>query len=123
MLTATRPVTATASTLGSFPGTTVRGELGPDDLRARMEAFAEVASCFERMGDLVQAEWYLQQALRWARELGDAEAVLEALCDLAHAACVLGRDLAGKGQAEEAVSRWSVAATTASRACAWPPPP
>ena len=105
MLTATRtaaPVAAAASTYGAFPGTTVRGELTPDDLRSRLEAFSEVATCFERMGDLAQCEWYLQQALRWARELDDAETLLETLCDLAHAASALGRDLAGKGQAEEA---------------------
>jgi hypothetical protein len=102
MLTAARPAApVAASTFGAFPSTTLRGELTVDDLRSRLEAFAEVATCFERMGDLAQCEWYLQQALRWARELDDAEALLETLCDLAHAACALGRDLAAKGQPEE----------------------
>lgn len=46
-------------------------------------AFAEVARCHRAMGLLEPAEWYLQQALKWARMLGAVDSSIDLLCELA----------------------------------------
>ena len=56
---------------------------GVDQPAVRTLALAHVGRCYGTLGDWDAATWYLQQALRWARQLGVPEARIELLCDLA----------------------------------------
>jgi hypothetical protein len=49
-------------------------------------ALAQVAHCYQAAGDPAQAEWHLRQGLRRARTLGQNEASLEVLCEMASTA-------------------------------------
>jgi len=49
-------------------------------------ALAEVAHCYQAVGDPERAEWHLRQGLRRARTLGQSETSLEVLCEMASAA-------------------------------------
>ena len=52
----------------------------------KMRALADVAHCYRALGALSPAESYLQQALRWSRMIGSADAVVDLLCELAELA-------------------------------------
>jgi tetratricopeptide (TPR) repeat protein len=52
----------------------------------KMRALADVAHCYRALGALSPAESYLQQALRWSRLIGSADASVDLLCELAELA-------------------------------------
>jgi tetratricopeptide (TPR) repeat protein len=52
----------------------------------KMRALADVAHCYRALGALSPAESYLQQALRWSRLTGSADATVDLLCELAELA-------------------------------------
>ena len=52
----------------------------------KSKALADVAHCYRALGALAQAESYLQQALRWARVVGSADASVDLLCELSELA-------------------------------------
>lgn len=52
----------------------------------KMRALADVAHCYRALGALAPAESYLQQALRWSRLVGAADAGVDLLCELAELA-------------------------------------
>jgi hypothetical protein len=51
-----------------------------------VQALARVGRGYQALGEAQAAEWYLQQALRWARTLGGVDASVDLLCDLAEVA-------------------------------------
>jgi hypothetical protein len=52
-------------------------------------ALAQMARCYRGLQAHGPAEWYLEQALRWARTLGAIDQSVEILCLLAEASCSL----------------------------------
>lgn len=56
-------------------------------------AFAEVARCHRAMDLLGPAEWYLQQALGWARTLGAVDSSVDLLCEMADLAAARAAQL------------------------------
>ena len=73
------------------------------------EALLLLAHCWRAQGGLCQAEAHLEQALRWSRLLGSADAVVDILCELAEttvmAAEALEHQAAGSGSAARARAR------------------
>ncbi|MGL6109367.1 MAG: hypothetical protein ACRC2B_04630 [Rubrivivax sp.] len=52
-------------------------------------ALAQMARCYRGLQALAPAEWYLEQALAWARTLGAIDQSIEILCLLAETSCAL----------------------------------
>lgn len=52
-------------------------------------ALAQMARCYRALQAPQPAEWYLQEAYRWACVLGAADQAVELLCLLAEAACAV----------------------------------
>jgi tetratricopeptide (TPR) repeat protein len=57
-------------------------------------ALAQMARCYRALQAYGPAEWYLQQALTWARTLGAIDQAVEILCLLAETSCTLAELLA-----------------------------
>jgi len=55
------------------------------------QTLAQVGRCYRDVGAGAHAEWYLLQALRWARMLAGADLVIELLCELAEIAAQQAR--------------------------------
>ncbi len=58
-------------------------------------ALAQMARCYRGLQALGPAEWYLEQALAWARTLGGSDLAVEILCLLAETSCSLAELNAG----------------------------
>jgi hypothetical protein len=52
----------------------------------KSKALSDVAHCYRALGALAPAESYLQQALRWSRLVGAADAAVDLLCELSELA-------------------------------------
>lgn len=81
---------------------------GDADALGHCQAHAGVAVCWLERADVVQAEWHLQQALRWARLHGEPDIELDTLCAMAGTAFKVAQyhERAGDhGQARMALNR------------------
>jgi hypothetical protein len=58
-------------------------------------ALAQMARCYRGLQALGPAEWYLDQALAWARTLGAVDQAVEILCLAAETSCALCEAHAG----------------------------
>ena len=92
---------------------------GVDQPAVRTLALAHVGRCYGTLGDWDAATWYLQQALRWARQLGVPEARIELLCDLAEICVQRAGQPAHAAGAIDADRDAEQARLHATRRCGW----
>ncbi len=88
-------------------------------------ALAEVARSYRDLGQLSSADWYLQQALRWARALGATDACVDLLCESAELAIAVAasrqsNEAAQARAARERARDQSFEATRLAQRCADP---
>lgn len=65
-------------------------------------ALAQVGRCYGALGETAAAEWYLQQALRWARVLNGGDHAVDLLGDLAEVAATVAQEALAADDPERA---------------------